>query len=90
MTTDKIICDCCGWHGMTSELLRAPDPFETEHGSELSGCPNCKSVLNGERGIMACCEEGCWGEASAGVPTDDGYKNWCSKHYQKHRESCRD
>lgn len=65
----------CSWHGLESQVLRAPDPF-TE-GDELYACPDCKEVNNIE---YACDEPDCWNQVSCGTPTPTGYRTTCGKH----------
>lgn len=40
--------------------------------------------FDGLKNIVGCCDEpGCFEESSAGVPTDEGYRRVCSKHYHE-------
>lgn len=76
MSTDKLICEECGWRGTESEMLTAPNPFD--HTAEIYGCPNCRNV---DTLICACEHEGCWRGVSAGTPTTDGgYTQTCHEH----------
>ena len=70
----KWLCRQCNWTG--TELLHAPNPFMLEE--EIFGCPSCKDVTD----IFGACDaDGCARESTTGVPTDDGYKRFCSKHF---------
>lgn len=73
----KIVCNDwrCGWHGMESEMLTAPNPFV--EGETISACPKCKDV---NCLLYACDEHECWDEATCGTPTPDGYRSTCGKH----------
>lgn len=74
----KFVCDRrCGWHGVRSALLSAPDPFN--EGESLSACPKCRDISDLE---IACDEPGCWEPVSCGFPSPDGYRQTCGKHYQ--------
>jgi len=66
----------CGWGGLHSELLRAPDPFSP--GEEVTACPDCRTLSNTI--TTACYAPGCREEGSNGTPTTDGYKWHCHKH----------
>ena len=74
---EKLMCIDCGWHGNTKTVLRAPHPFSFY---PMYGCPNCRDT-NIHR---ACCEPYCFGPVSCGIPTDEGYKSYCNKHYMKY------
>lgn len=74
----KVICEECNWHGFESDILRAPNPFNSR--DELSGCPKCRSV---ECLIEACDEDGCWNNSTCGTPTPNGYRRTCGKHIPK-------
>jgi len=73
--TDKVLCKECDWHGLETEMLRAPNPFDAEE--ILTGCPKCKSVGSL---VLACDEPECWQESSCGTPTPSGYRRTCGKH----------
>jgi len=71
----KVVCGC-GWRGIETQLLRAPDPFNP--GDELTACPDCRQ--QGEL-RMACETDGCWKESSCGGTFADGvYRNTCGPH----------
>lgn len=76
----KLRCEVrrCTWHGLDSEVLTAPDPFDA--GEQLTGCPKCKSV-NTLREV--CDEPDCWEFSSCGTPTAKGYRRTCHKHLPK-------
>ena len=67
-------CNLCAWVGGDDELLRAPNPFDTD---TIYGCPFCKSVLNI---VRACDEPGCKRASSCGLPTSKGYRVLCDWH----------
>lgn len=75
MSTDRVFCDSCGWRGLQSEMLTAPNPFDADE--TVNGCPNCKSV---DTLITTCDEPGCWRETSCGTPTPTGYRRTCGQH----------
>lgn len=80
MTQDqKRACDDwrCGWRGLDTEILRAPDPFNA--GCELVACPKCRCQT-----IRTCCDEpNCWEQDTCGTPTTAGYRRTCHKHVPK-------
>lgn len=73
----KVGCtdDRCGWRGDDSEILTAPNPFDS--GDFLQGCPRCREV-NAIRTV--CDEPGCREFVSMGTPTESGYRSTCYKH----------
>lgn len=73
----KCVCSeyRCNWHGMESEVLTAPDPFN--QGETLYACPECRTVGSV---VEACDEPECWAESSCGTPTESGYRRTCGKH----------
>ena len=71
----KFKCKECSWHGMDSELLHAPNPFDIDE--LVVGCPHCKSV---DSMVLVCDEPGCWLEVSCGTPTQKGYRSTCGEH----------
>jgi hypothetical protein len=75
----KTICTECNWHGDSTDLLRAENPFDP--GDTIHACPNCKTVDGTYQ--AACDEPDCWKEANCGVVTENGYKHVCGGHYQK-------
>ena len=80
MTTKMLCSDWrhCRWRGKESELLRAPSPFDATF--EITACPNCKEI----GGCMQACEvHDCWEEATCGIPTQEGYKRVCGKHFEE-------
>jgi hypothetical protein len=75
---DKVKCNDCGWIGMYYDLLKAPNPFNTD--DILIGCPNCTGVDC----IMNLCDDpGCKEIATCGTPTESGYRRVCGKHWCK-------
>jgi len=76
---EKCVCDCCGWTGLESALLKGINPFDPE--DEIYGCPQCKCVRSTVLG--ACMAADCWDVATCGTPTPDGYKRLCGKHYRE-------
>ncbi len=75
MSTNKLKCDECDWHGTKAEMLKAPNPFCQV--DDIYGCPRC-FVVN--RLTYACEHADCWGDANCGTPTPDGYAQTCGKH----------
>lgn len=74
--SDKRFCQNCDWHGLVSEVLRAPNPFDIEE--TMPGCPKCKTP---NRIAMACEHDGCWEGITCGTPLEDGrYALTCGKH----------
>lgn len=86
---DKLVCEYyrCGWVGLRTEALSAPDPFNG--GDMLYACPECR-----DQTLVTCCDEpGCRQPGSCGNPTDEGYRRTCLKHIpksekQKNCEKC--
>ncbi len=76
MTTEKVVCGECGWHGTTKTMLRAPNPFEPD--DEVTGCASCRAVSTLE---YACEHQDCWRPVSCGTPTADGYRQLCGQHF---------
>lgn len=76
----KCVCDNyrCNWHGDSSEVLRAKNPFDEDE--VIEGCPECREI-NSPR--QACDEPGCWKEATCGTPTPEGYRSTCGEHRPK-------
>jgi len=75
----KLVCDDfrCGWHGLQSQALQAPDPFN--EGDTLIACPECREQTL----YTACDESGCNQRAGCGTPTPAGYRWTCHKHLPK-------
>ena len=71
----KVICEECSWHGLATELLSAPNPFDPTEA--VSGCPKCMSI---NTAAEACDEDGCWAESCCGTPTPGGYRRTCGRH----------
>jgi hypothetical protein len=72
---EKILCNECGWAGMSDEALAAPSPFDPAQ--KLTGCPRCRGVDF----LWGCDEPGCDAEATCGTPTPDGgYRHTCHRH----------
>jgi len=78
---DKRKCKICGWIGDTWQILRAPNPFDSEE--YIFGCPNCKGV---DELIVLCDEPGCENKSTIGTPTDDGYRRVCHNHDPHHKK----
>lgn len=76
----KCVCSYyrCNWHGDSSEVLRAQNPFDAT--DEIEGCPKCKEIGSV---VRACDEPDCWKEVTCGTPTPDGYRNTCGEHRPK-------
>lgn len=71
----KTACKC-GWRGIATQLLRAPDPFNT--GDELVACPECRQQ---DELYEGCEQDACWKEATCGGPAADGvYRRTCFEH----------
>jgi len=77
---NKVVCHefRCKWHGETDEMLSAKNPFRD--GDMIYACPKCKEINSV---VTACDETDCWKEATAGTPTDNGYRQTCSEHIPK-------
>lgn len=76
----KLICTECKWQGLDSQILTAPNPFDTN--DIIQGCPSCSSV---ECFRVACDEPDCWQLVTCGTPTKAGYRQTCSTHRPKER-----
>lgn len=75
MSTDKVICDECGWHGGARQLLRATNPFDRDN--DIYGCPSCLTAS----GLLYACEfKDCWNKVTCGTPVPGGYAQTCGKH----------
>jgi hypothetical protein len=71
----KMTCRC-GWRGIFTALLRAPDPFNP--GDELTACPECRQQ---DDMSTACETDGCWKDATCGGTFADGVYRWtCGPH----------
>jgi len=77
---EKLVCHelRCMWHGLDTEVLRAPNPFQ--QGDELWGCPVCRDVGTL---MQACDEPDCWELTTCGTNTPFGYRRTCGKHRPK-------
>ena len=72
-------CENCDEISMECELLRAPNPFDTD--KTITGCPYCKWVGDFE---VLCDEPGCEEQATCGFPVKEGfggYRRTCGNHY---------
>lgn len=68
-------CMECSWHGVQSDLLTAPSPFEPM--DIISGCPEC--LFSG--GLVLLCEKpGCFEAATHTGPTQTDYGFTCPSH----------
>jgi len=75
--TRKWKCNDCGEISIESDLLVAPNPFDTNQG--ITGCPKCKSCY----GFTEICDDpNCTLPASCGFPSPEGYRRTCFKHYK--------
>ena len=72
---DKAKCQECAYICNTSDILRAPNPFDKD--DNVSGCPECKSV---DSFVRVCDEPGCNREVACGTPTPAGYRQTCGRH----------
>ena len=72
---NKRMCEECGWHGQSDELLTADHPFDPA--DTLFFCPQCKQV---DSYLAACDTDGCWESVTCGTPTPEGYRQTCSRH----------
>lgn len=72
----KVNCTDCRWHGKTSEILKAENPFLPGH--EISGCPNCQEPCS----IVHACDFGdCKRDVSCGwLDANGNYWSTCSNH----------
>lgn len=71
----KWLCEVCDSTLFDENLLRAPNPFDSE--STIVGCPYCKTI---NEMVRACDEPGCTQKASCGFPTAGGYRCTCYEH----------
>jgi hypothetical protein len=71
----KYLCEECGWHGLSTDLLEAPNPFDPKY--KCWGCPECKSI---DHQCVACDADGCWKQATCGTPMPDKYWHTCGDH----------
>ena len=76
MSSMKWRCPECGWRGDTTELLRAPNPFDA--GQIILGCPGCKEA---PQFVNTCDEPGCEKDVSCGWSSPAGYRHTCHDHY---------
>lgn len=74
---NKFVCSECCWHGFSSNILWALNPFCEEQ--DIAGCPSCKDI---NTLVRACDQPGCWEPTSCGYPTDHGYRITCHGHYR--------
>jgi hypothetical protein len=75
MAMQKVLCNHCHWHGLFTEILSAPNPFDTH--DTCQGCPKCKNI---NTVLYACDYKDCWKPITNGTPKEDGYTLTCSKH----------
>ena len=73
----KAICTerRCEWKGVSSDILTAPNPFETNE--IITGCPKCKGI---NTVVQVCDQSKCWEIATCGTPIDSGYRQTCYSH----------
>ena len=72
---DLTKCNECGNVFETTQMLKAPSPFDPD--DVLCACPKCKTP----EVLQAICQvEGCKGEATCGKPTKHGYLHLCRYH----------
>lgn len=76
MTTKQTCCNsrCC-WHGLSDDVLKAPNPFNPD--KVIWVCPKCKGI---DSLYLACDEPGCWDYATMGTHTPTGYRSTCWMH----------
>lgn len=79
MRNERMLCENCGWFGLSSSLRTAPNPWDPENVAIL-GCPNCLQVTDLH---VACYRTGCTNRASIGTPTKAGYVVSCAVHAPK-------
>jgi hypothetical protein len=74
----KYKCSECGDISLDKEILKAPNPFDSE---EICwGCPTCKSIDQFED---VCDELVCTEVSTCGFPSKYGYRRTCGKHYRE-------
>ena len=78
MADNKTAC-CCGWRGMSSQMLVAQNPFDET--DEVKACPQCRELYH--ECYRACDEPDCWEAVTCGTRTAGGYRNTCSEHRPK-------
>jgi len=73
---EKRVCRLCGWRGIQSQVLTAPNPFEPS--AMVLGCPQCREVAAVD---VACDVTGCWLPVQCAWSSDDGgVRTTCLKH----------
>jgi hypothetical protein len=77
----KYVCEDCRWHGKQKDLIVAPNPFMPE--DILLACPSCY----GMEVVWACDYPYCFAPVTSGLPTKNGYKSVCSKHYHMYEKN---
>ena len=71
----KILCDECGWIGITTDMLTAKNPFNAKQ--TIDGCPNCREVNT----LMLCCDEpNCSWSVCVTSETATGTRRTCEEH----------
>ena len=73
--SEKRVCGGCGWRGLDTEVLAAPNPFAPSE--TIHGCPKCSAL---DTMWLACDELECWRPVTCGTPIKDGYRRTCGKH----------
>lgn len=73
----KVICEQCGWHGTTDQLLVGSSPFED---ATVYGCPKCKAIDSTKTG---CDEPGCMEFGTCGATFNGEYRFTCGKHFRR-------
>ena len=75
----KFLCENrrCEWHGPTTELLSARNPFDPDDFTLV--CPRCKGL---ESTVLEACDEPeCWRPATCGFPVPEAaYRRTCYEH----------
>ena len=74
-TMVHVRCKECGWKGGGKSLLTAANPFSIN--DTITGCPQCSSINST---IQVCDVHNCWEDVCAGWPSEEGYRQTCSKH----------
>ena len=77
--SDNLVCDNCGWHGLSQEVdtVTDPRPLPNTEAEVWMVCPDCRIP---ENLVRVCDEPNCWLPVSCGVNTTNGFRMTCSKH----------
>lgn len=76
MTEEQIIrvhCQLCDWTGVLTEMLCAPNPFDSS--AIINGCPVCRCA---ETYARLCDEPGCRRGVEAGTPSVGGARGYAA------------